>query len=52
MVPSARQARVGWDLLIASAGRFATGLLSLRYIDGTYLGSYSRRRLATFKGTG
>jgi hypothetical protein len=35
MVPAARQARVGWDLLIASPGRFATGLLTLRYIDGT-----------------
>ena len=33
MVPSARQARAGWDLLIASPGRFATGLLILRYTE-------------------
>jgi len=34
MVPSARQAREGWDLLIASTVRLAPqGLLSFRYID-------------------
>ena len=37
MVPSVREAHAGWDLLIASPGRFATGLLSLRYIDGIFL---------------
>jgi len=38
MVPSARQAREGWDLLIASTVRLAPqGLLSFRYIDGIVL---------------
>jgi hypothetical protein len=38
MVPSARQTREGWDLLIASTVRLAPqGLLSLRYIDGLLL---------------
>jgi hypothetical protein len=38
MVPSARQARKGRDLLIASTVRLAPqGLLSFRYIDGLVL---------------
>ena len=38
MVPSARQTREGWDLLIASTVRLAPqGLLSLRYIEGLVL---------------
>jgi hypothetical protein len=38
MVPSARQTREGWDLLIASTVRLAPqGLLSLRNIDGLVL---------------
>jgi hypothetical protein len=38
MVPSARQTREGWDLLIASTVRLAPqGLLSFRYIDGLVL---------------
>ena len=38
MVPSARQAREGRDLLIASTVRLAPqGLLSLRYHDGLVL---------------
>jgi hypothetical protein len=38
MVPSARQAREGWGLLIASTVRLTPqGLLSLRYIDGLVL---------------
>ena len=34
MVPSAREARAGWDLLIASPGRSAADLLTLRYKVG------------------
>ena len=46
MVPSARQAREGWDLLIASTVRLTPqGLLSLRYIDGLLLRIFYRRRL-------
>ncbi len=38
MVPSARQTREGWDLLIASTVRLAPqGVLSFRYIDGLVL---------------
>jgi hypothetical protein len=37
MVLAARQAHEGWDLLIASAGRSAPGLLSFPYTDGICL---------------
>lgn len=50
MVPSARKAamRMGPTECIDRAAS-PQGLLSLRYIDGTFLSSYSPQREGTFK---
>ncbi len=46
MVFPARQARAGWDLLIASRVRLSPqALLPFRYAVRTFLSSHSKRRL-------